>query len=378
MKEHELKKALGKIQLSNDGQKRIMEKLKNKRRDEYKMKSKKLIPIAIAATLVLGITAFAAVRGWSEGFLQKMNITEGQMKQLQGSDTSAVAMPNVSDTHDGITVSTAQCLYDGNFVRMAFYVEGYDIENTMEPELEHINILVDGQEGHNYDWCFFNGIDWTDRDNPVMADGSPVKEDEDGEYIPNYRIADGKMEINLNWAPYVESGKRLSGKELENKKITVLFQNFGGKKGIWKLEWTMKNSQEGTLFAPNEELGDTGITINEVTLYAASATVKYAYPKREVEIDAYDEAGNVRKTTDFEEPPELIGVKLKDGTLLTNINDGGSGGYENGNTDEFVARVNFSKILNTDEVDSLLFIKNYPENGKIKITEEDCYVVKLY
>lgn len=377
MKEQELKNALNNIRLTDEEEKRILEKVKIKGKEEYKMKSKKIIPIAIAATLVLGITAFAAVRSWSGGFLQKMNISEGQMKQLQCSASPIVETPDVSDTHDGITVSTAQCLYDGNFVRMAFYVEGYDIESTKEPELEHINILLDGQEGHNYSWCFFDGIDWTDRDNPVMADGSPVKEDENGEYIRNYKIADGKMEINLDWAPYVEGGERLSENELENKKITVLFKNFGGKKGTWKLEWQMKKSEEGMLFTPNEELGDTGIRINEVKLYSASAVVKYAYPQREVEIDAYDEAGNVRKTTDFEEPPVLIGVKLKDGTLLTNINDGGSCGYENGNMNEFVARVNFSKILEKDEIDSLLFIKEYPENGKIKITEEDCYTVKL-
>ncbi len=122
----------------------------------------------------------------------------------------------------------------------------------------------------------------------------------------------------------------------------------------------------GTLFTTNKELGDIGIRINEVTLYSASAVVKYAYPKGEVEIDAYDEVDNVRKTADFEEPPELIGVKLKDETLLANINDGGSSGYENGNMNEFVALVNFFQILEKDEIDSLLFIKEYPEIGKIK------------
>lgn len=378
MKSEDLKKAAENIQLSNDVKQRILERTKNNRKEESIMKSKKkLVPIAIAATLVLGITAFAAATHWSSGFLQKMNIDKKQMEILQNSDGTLVTMPNVSDTHDGITVSTAQCLFDGNSVRMSFYVEGYELDPTVEPELEHINILLDGEIGHNYDWNFFNGIDWTDSKNPVMADGSLIKEDKDGNYIKNYRIADGKMEINLNWSPYVEGGGKLSGEDLDGKTITIIMQNFGDKKGKWVLEWKMENLEKGKTFTINYELGNTGIKVNEVTLYSASAIVKFDFPKKDIEIDAYDENGKADKTTDFEEPPELVGVKLKDGTVITDINDGGSGGYENGNLNEFVARTNFSKIIDTDKIESLLFIKNYPANGTIKITEKDCYTVKL-
>lgn len=378
MKECDLKNAVENIKLSDNAKMRILEKAKNNRKEESIMKSrKKFVPIAVVAVLVLGITAFAAVTQWSSGFLQKMNINGEQMKKLQNSNSSLVTMPNVSDSHDGITVSTAQCLFDGNSVRMSFYVEGYELDNTVEPELEHINILLDGEIGHNYDWCFFNGIDWSDRKNPVMADGSPIQEDENGNYIKNYRIADGKMEIDLNWSPYVEGGERLSGDDLSGKTITVIMQNFGDKKGKWTLEWTLDNLEQGKTFTLNSELENTGIRVNEVTLYSASAVVKFDFPKTEIETDAYDENGKLYKTTDFAEPPELVGVKLKDGTVVTDINDGGSGGYENGNMNEFVARTNFSKIIDTDEIDSLLFIKNYPSDGTIKITEKDCYAVKV-
>lgn len=378
MKERDLKNAVENIKISDNAKMRILERTKNYRKEENTMKSKKkFVLIAVAATLVLGITVFAAATHYSFGFLQKMNIGEKQMNKLQNSDSSLITMPNVSDTHDGITVSTAQCLYDGNSVRMSFYVEGYELENDVEPELEHINILLDGEQGYNYDWNFFDGIDWTDRKNPVMADGSPVLEDENGNYIHNYRIADGKMEIDLNWSPYVEGGKRFSEDDLIGKKITVIMQNFGDKKGKWTLEWELKKTEEGKKFVLNSELGDTGIKVNDVTLYSASAIINFDFPKKEIKTDAYDENGKLVQTTDFDEPPELIGVKLKDGTLVTDINDGGSGGYENGNMNEFVSRTNFSKILDTDEIDSLLFIKEYPENGNIKITEKNCYVVKL-
>lgn len=375
MKEQDLKNAVEKIKISNDAKMRILERTKNNRKEENIMKSRKrLVPIAIAATLALGITAFAAVTHWSSGFLQKMNINGEQMERLQDSDSSLVAMPNVSDTHDGITVSTAQCLFDGNSVRISFYVEGYELDKTIEPELEYLNILLDGKIGHNYDWNFFDGIDWTNRKNPVMADGSPVQEDEDGNYIRNYRIADGKMEIDLNWSPFVDGDGRLSGDDLSGKTITVIMQNFGDKQGKWTLEWTLDNLEQGKTFTLDYALGNTGAKVNEVTLYSASCVVKYDSPKKDIETDAYDENGKLYKTTDFAEPPALVGVKLKDGTVLTDINDGGSNGYENGDLNEFVSRVNFSRIIDTDEIDSLLFVKN---QFKAKLTENDCYAVKL-
>ncbi len=375
MKEQDLKTAVENITISENAKMRILKRTKNHRKEENSMKSRKrFVPITIAATLALGITAFATVTHYSRGFSQKMNINEEQMERLQNSDSSLVAMPNVSDSHDGITVSSAQCLFDGNSVRMSFYVEGYELEKTEEPELEYLNILLDGKIGHNYDWSFFDGIDWTDRKHPVMADGSPVQEDENGSYIRNYRIADGKMEIDLNWSPFVDGDGRLSGEDLNGKTITVIMQNFGDKKGKWTLDWTLDNLEQGKTFTLDFALGDTGAKVNEVTLYSASCVVKYDFQKKDIETDAYDENGKLYKTTDFAEPPTLVGVKLKDGTVLMDINDGGSNGYENGDLNEFVSRVNFSRIIDADEIDSLLFAKN---QLKAKMTENDCYTLKL-
>lgn len=378
MKEQDLKNAVNNIKIQEDVKDRIISEMKNYKKEENVMKSKKkFVPFAIAAALLLGITVFGAAAHWSSGFLQKMNISEKQMEKLQGSDGSLVEMPNVSDTHDGITVSTAQCLFDGNAIHISFYVEGYELENTEEPELEYINIYIDGRETHNYAFGFFNGIDWSDRENPIMADGTPVLEDEDGNYIPNYRIADGKMEIDLDISPIDENGKRLSEVDLENKEIEVVMGNFGTLKGEWKLKWILNSFEKGVEFKVDRELGETGIKVTTAVLYPASAIIRMDFPMVEIIGTGVDENGNEISYTDFEEPPAFIGVKLKDGTVYTDLFNGGSEGYEDGNNDVFVSRINFSKIIETDEVDSLLFIREYPENGKMKITEKDCYVVKL-
>lgn len=375
MNGQELKKAVDNIQISIDAENRILEKAKNYRKDGVYMKAKKKTAvIAIAAVFILGITAFAAVTKWSGGFLSSMNISENQMESLQNSQNGLVSMPTVSDTHDGITVSTAQCLFDGNTFHMSFYVEGYELDKTVEPQLEYINILIDDEIVHNYDWSFFGGIDWTDRKNPKMADGTPVLEDEDGNYIKNYRIADGKMEIDLNCSPYSDSGKRLSGDELKNKDITVIMQNFGDTKGVWTLKWNLGDLESGKKFTINEKLGDTGAIAEDITLYSASAVINYDFPKTEIKVDAYDENGLLYKTTDFAEPPTLVGVKLKDGTVYTDLHNGGSGGYENGNLNKFVARVNFSRIIKVDEIESLLFLK---DTNTVPVSEKDCYVINI-
>lgn len=63
MKEQEFKNTMNKIQISDEMQNRILEKVKkaNYRKEGHYMKSKKKISlIAIAATLALGVTVFAA------------------------------------------------------------------------------------------------------------------------------------------------------------------------------------------------------------------------------------------------------------------------------------------------------------------------------
>lgn len=380
MKEQELKNAINKINISDEMQDRILAKAQraNYRKEGNYMKSKKsFVLIAVAATLMLGITVFAATyMNWSNGFLSALKISDKQMEELQNSDSSLVTSPQISDTYNGITVSTAQCLYDGNTINLSFYVEGYELDKTVEPELEYLNILIDDKQVSNYEWSFFNGIDWTNPKNPVMADGTPVREDENGAYIPNYRIADGKMEINLSLSAVDDDGKRIS--DLNNKKITVLMQNFGDTKGKWTLEWNLGELEKGTEIKLNEKLGDTGATITSVVLYPTSSIVYYDFPLTKIQITGIDETSKKPIVSeDFEEPPAMIGVKLKDGTVYTDLFNGGSSGYENGNTTEFVSRMKFSRIIDVDEIESLLFRKEASDNAERKITENDCYVVNI-
>lgn len=377
MKEQKLKDALDRINISDERQNRILEKTMIYRKEEKHMKSKKRITVlAVAAVFALGITAFAAVTNWSGGFLSGLNISQKQMENLINADKPLVAQPCVSDEHSGITVSAEQCLFDGNTIRMSFYVDGYELDQTQEPQLESIDVLLDGKPVYNYEWEFFNGISRNGGKHPTMADGSPVKEDENGDYILNYRIADGKMEIDMSLSPVSEDGEHISETELRNKDITVIMRNFADVSGEWKLGWNLGELESGTEFTINKELPNTGAKVKSAVIYPISAIIKYDFAKTEVESEEYDENGKLIKYTDFAEPPTFVGVKLKDATVYTDLANGASVGFENGNDSEFTARVNFSRIINVDEIESLLFVKE-ESKSKADITENDCFEVTV-
>lgn len=380
MREHELKNALNKIEISDEMQSRILLNAKNinYRKDRKYMKSKKKFTlIAVAATLILGITAAAATYIHRvNGIQSRMNISDEQMTELQNTDDSPVSFPEVSDTHDGITASVAQCLFDGNNINIAFYVKGYELDKSIEPKLESLDILIDDKPVNNYTWSFYNGIERDENNNPVMADGSGAQEDSRGRLIPNYRIADGKMEIDLTLFPVDENGKRIN--DLEGKKITVLMQNFGDKNGTWSLEWILDKINNHKDATPDAALGNSGATVTSVTLYQTSATIYYDFPKKEIHDTGFDENGNTIEYTDFEEPPKFIGVKLTDGTVYTDISYGGGAyGYEDEEASVFVARVNLSRVIDPEKVESILFLKDESVSGETPVTEEDCYVVNI-
>ena len=133
---------------------------------------------AVLLVIVVGggsITAAAmAYIRWSHGMQKQMNVSEEQMIELQSLQDTPVSFPGVSDTQGDITVSVAQCLVDKNDLKIGFYVEGYELENNVEPQLDSISIWLDSQVVYNYEWGFYNGIDWDENNNPIMADGSPV------------------------------------------------------------------------------------------------------------------------------------------------------------------------------------------------------------
>ena len=77
----------------------------------------------------------------------------------------------------------------------------------------------------------------------------------------------------------------------------------------------------------------------------------------------------------WEEPPKLSGVKMKDGTSYYNIwqDNGGIVGYVGTDMCQVISYSN--RIVYTDQIEYLLFQKNYPENRKM--IDDDFWFVKV-
>ena len=76
-----------------------------------------------------------------------------------------------------------------------------------------------------------------------------------------------------------------------------------------------------------------------------------------------------------EDPPELKGVKMKDGTIYSYLYGGpGRRGFSSDEGEEYVHTFGLNRVLDTDRIESFLFLKSIPEDGT-PLTEENYYIV---
>lgn len=338
------------------------------------------IPI-VAAILALGTTVCAAMYiQWSKGLETRLQVTEEQKQSLEEKEIAAPVNDNV--TEQGITVTALQTIVDSRFAYLAFQVDGYDVEEGMQPDFEYMTIKIDGDDEYEYNLLmgsFFNGLQMDDQGNFIYLDGSPAKETADGRVIEKYADENGSMEYTMLLMT-ARDGDSFIGKPLH-----LEFHNLGtidkaefspDIEGTWTFDFTLCGSDEVRSCELSEALGDSGASVVKAEISPISLHVTYDMPLQETEIDGVNENGDAVKSTTFVEAPYLTGVRLKDGTLLTGITGGGVEGYPDGNEKFYQAVFATRSIIEPDQVDALLFIKSYPE-GKEPITEENLYIVPV-
>ena len=102
------------------------------------------------------------------------------------------------------------------------------------------------------------------------------------------------------------------------------------KEGKWAFSWQLTGSDEIYTAKVSEKLGDTGALVTGAEVSPISIKAVYDFPAKMVKEEAVDESsGTVYETDMLAEPPLLAGVKLKDGTLVTDT-QGGRMGYTDG------------------------------------------------
>lgn len=358
---------------------------------------KKIIATAFAAALAVctATAGAAAFMKWSSALEKGLQVTEEQKQTAE--DSGLASFPDLSVTNGDVTVTLQQCIADNYYAFLSFKVEGYTVEPGIEPGFDGFDVQVNG-EGVTSGGSFFDGLVRGEDGKAVLADGSPIPVDENGNSMLDYMQEDGSLEYRINLAGDYRTGSLL------NKPIHVTLANLGyytekaeaietAAEGTWEFDWVLGG--DGSIYTAecNEPLGDTGATVTGAEISPISIKAIYDFPRQEITETGYDTYyeevnGETREITEpfehttYKEPPALIGVKLKDGTLLTHLYMGpGQLGYTDDTSNQYVYRFAIDRILDVDQVQSLLFKKDSPdipelESGYI-LTEDDMYIVDI-
>ena len=322
-----------------------------------------------------GITAAAAYIHWSKSMEEGMQITEEQKVQLEEEHAVAFAMQEC--TTQGVTITAEQSITDNYFAHIVFRVDGYEVGEEEEPAFEKIRIHVDGKEDF-YNWwgSFYDGLIAGPDGRAVYADGSPIDYESDG-MLGKYVMEDGSMEFTVTLACH-EKGELLDKQihvELENLGTVAKAEYLDTKvEGTWEFDWNLRGKESVETFVLQAELGDSGATVTKAELSPISMHVEYHFPLKEITEEGLDENGEVIYTKMNAEPPSLVGVKLKDGTLYPYLTDGGSMGYEEGDLETYIATFATDRIVDVEQVEGLLFWKSSSEGAP---TEDNFYVVPI-
>lgn len=333
-----------------------------------------------AAVMTFGAVACAAYMHWSRGMEEQLNVTPEQKVYLE--ENQVTAPVNKSVTQEGITVTVQQTIVDARFAYLSFRVDGYQVEEGMEPCFDYVDTTVDGNFVNVIGGTFFDNLHVDADGKFTYTDGTPARERADGSIVGKYVNEDGSMEYIMTLMRADEDDS------LIGKPIHIELQNLGTVSkaaytpditATWAFDFTLEASEQIRSVELSQPLGDSGATVTKAELSPISLYVEYGFPLQETGLEGIDQDGNTINTTTYVEPPHLTGVRLKDGTRLTCILNGGAEGYRSEDTDTYVVYYAINHVIDPEEVDALLFVKESPQTQQeaYNMPEEKLYIVSF-
>ena len=145
--------------------------------------------------------------------------------------------------------------------------------------------------------------------------------------------------------------------------------------GDWAFDLTLPGSDQAQTFELNAELDGSGATVSKAVLTPLSATISYDFPYEEETEIGTNENGEETVSHTFAEPPYFLGFRMKDGTDIRMMG-GGSSGYTGENDEIYQVVESYERVVDIDQIDSLLFKKSSPQ-GERALTDEEMYIVPL-
>ncbi len=326
---------------------------------------RRITVLAAAIIAICAVTAGAAVIRWSRSLSDGLQATEEQMKKLENSGMNTfVEQPC---TINGVTVTAVQSITDNYYTYIAFKIEGFELEEGESPSIGDMTVTIDGEQNFGYSAGFWDGFVSDNEGKTVTVDGEKPKLDENGSLIMNYVMDDGSIEYQMILTNDIEEPGYFIGKN-----IHVELTNLGvvrGKvdhvtevEGTWSFDWTLGGADTTRTCEMDYALGDTGATVKKMDISPISVTVEYDFPRQIVTEECIEEDGSLGTFQRYAEPPAVKGVKLKDGTVIKYLYGGpGSGEYDGIISSKYISKDAAERIIDPDEVESLLFLKDYTQ-----------------
>ena len=359
------------LKRANNRQGKVIQCQKKKTTIGVGFPKKRIAMFAIVAMIAMGIISVAATAylNWSRSLSEGLQATEEQKLQMEKSKMTAFLAQSVTD--NGITVTAIQSFTDNYYAHIIFKVDGYKIEDDVQPDFERIDVTVDGKDDTGYGGSFYNGLIMDETGKAVYVDGTPFREG-----LHGYVMEDGSLEFWLTLNSRDEAPGYFIDKpvhiELKNLGTVAKAEYENRTDGVWSFDFNLQGSADMKECLLNAPLGDSKATVIRAEISPMSLMVQYDFPR----LNAADNDDNAN-TALFEEPPHLTGIKLKDGTLYPFVYFGpGRMGYESNESDVYTMAFAIDRIIDVEQVESLLFIKSYPGDGLVP-TEDNFYVVPI-
>ncbi|PYG85836.1 uncharacterized protein DUF4179 [Ruminiclostridium sufflavum DSM 19573] len=294
--------------------------------------------VLLAAVLTLGsITAFAAgYFNWNQKLAEIFGADNIQQNSLI--EKGVTQQAKSSSTDNGLTIDLVQTLQDKDYFYALLEVTApKDIKLTDTNLFENWRFDVSGQEEYSYSTSHgFMDV---------------IQEPE----ITNKRYYEIwiKKSIDFNEKDFTLHFKNLQADAGKLDMYTIL-------EGDWTLSWKMSYKDSTKYFDVNKKYNLSGydilvkrveITPLSMTIYFDGGDVKAMEKAEKVDLDKLE----------FLKPLSFKGVRYNDGKVVS-ISGGGGEGFDN-TTGEYKLSTCFDKVIQIENVNSLLFGTEKSEIG---------------
>lgn len=293
---------------------------------------KKLIIAILAATLAMASLTVGAekYKDWKE-----------RAKEISGYSVS----------NEGVTISVKECIADDNFGLIILKVEGYDVQPNIQPGFCDMSVNIDGIG--------------KDRLKVIPRFYVSSYTDETGGRITNYELEDGSLEYMIFLEPRMGEQGLFKGANVHVAltDLGIITEKAGlpekCHEGTWELDAQFNEETDLYTATLDMPLGNTYTRVRSVELSPLSIHVIYDFDK-----------------ITQEAPPQIGGIKLKDGTLITDIHWGPWKHEYSWEDGAFVGQVMTGHVLELENIEALLFINNELYDYQ-NVTEEMFYIVNI-